>query len=168
MPGGYSFCIDAHEVTNAEYAKFENSATLPPPTPPPVAGEAVSCAWKTSYKPGIWPGVSTDSVDRVDWCDAYAYCKFVGKRLCTSVGGPLASWSPANDEWSDACLSGNPGLYDMLGGVSDWTGVCGPGGPGSPAPPFDIACDYRGGTCNNNGASDWINSEEGGIRCCAD
>jgi len=50
----------------------------------------------------------------VDWCDAYAYCKGVGKRLCGSIGGgsnPYEDFAdPTASQWYAACSSG--GLFD--------------------------------------------------------
>jgi len=51
----------------------------------------------------------------VDWCDAYAYCAAVGKRLCGKIGGgsvPSTSHAdPAQDEWYSACSSGGAHVY---------------------------------------------------------
>jgi formylglycine-generating enzyme required for sulfatase activity len=51
----------------------------------------------------------------VDWCDAYAYCKAVGKRLCGAIGGgsnPPASGTDANaSQWYRACSSGGTYTY---------------------------------------------------------
>jgi hypothetical protein len=50
----------------------------------------------------------------VDWCDAYAYCKAVGKRLCGKIGGGSNAYSAydyANQnlsQWYNACTSHNP------------------------------------------------------------
>jgi formylglycine-generating enzyme required for sulfatase activity len=46
----------------------------------------------------------------VDWCDAYAYCAGVGKRLCGQIGGgPNGFNDIANaglSQWYRACVSG--------------------------------------------------------------
>jgi formylglycine-generating enzyme required for sulfatase activity len=46
----------------------------------------------------------------VDWCDAYAYCQAVGKRLCGRIGGgPVefnAAVDPTQSQWHHACVSG--------------------------------------------------------------
>ncbi len=53
----------------------------------------------------------------VDWCDAYAYCKGVGKRMCGKIGGGANGYSPeyANDasksQWYNACSSGGVNQY---------------------------------------------------------
>jgi formylglycine-generating enzyme required for sulfatase activity len=46
----------------------------------------------------------------VDWCDAYAYCQGVGKRLCGKIGGGTLAIEERADatksEWYYACSSG--------------------------------------------------------------
>jgi hypothetical protein len=46
----------------------------------------------------------------VDWCDAFAFCKAVGKRLCGRIGGgPFSTHALADDtqsQWGNACASG--------------------------------------------------------------
>jgi formylglycine-generating enzyme required for sulfatase activity len=48
----------------------------------------------------------------VDWCDAYAYCAGVGKRLCGKIGGGSNAYSDYADatksQWYNACTSGAP------------------------------------------------------------
>jgi sulfatase modifying factor 1 len=51
----------------------------------------------------------------VDWCDAYAYCQAVGKRLCGKIGGgPNGYDDLANaslSQWYNACTSHGANLY---------------------------------------------------------
>jgi formylglycine-generating enzyme required for sulfatase activity len=51
----------------------------------------------------------------VDWCDAYAYCKAVGKRLCGKIGGGSNGWSEYADatksQWFNACSAGGANVY---------------------------------------------------------
>lgn len=99
-------CIDAHEVTNAEYQAFLA-------TSPSTAGQPLVCGWNTSFAPSSgWPAPASAAnrpVRFVDWCDATAYCKAAGKRLCGKVGGGPVSvllvTDPAEDEWMRACTS---------------------------------------------------------------
>jgi formylglycine-generating enzyme required for sulfatase activity len=46
----------------------------------------------------------------VDWCDAYAYCKWAEKRLCGKIGGGANAWDdfadPTKSEWQNACSAG--------------------------------------------------------------
>jgi formylglycine-generating enzyme required for sulfatase activity len=51
----------------------------------------------------------------VDYCDAEAYCRVHGKRLCGRVGGsmndPGEVVDPAADEWYAACAGAAESLY---------------------------------------------------------
>jgi formylglycine-generating enzyme required for sulfatase activity len=96
------FGIDVTEVTFRQYAAFPKATGGKPSSP--VAG----CGFKTSHVPEdscFAPLRSDPSCSRkpqtcVDWCDAAAYCAWVGKRLCRVSSGPVV------DEWYLAC-SGN-------------------------------------------------------------
>jgi formylglycine-generating enzyme len=118
VTGGYS--IDATEVTRAQYAAW--LATNPPAagqdpqcqgndfTPSTSGGLCTSAAWPPGTK-GEHPVVC------VDWCDAYAYCKAVDKRLCGGIGGgPTAFggtdfWDATKSQWYSACSSGGQNEY---------------------------------------------------------
>lgn len=128
-----SFCIDRTEVTQSKYAEFLDtvnvaaaSAALPP-----------RCGWNTTFAPGLTgdAGGSENSrasncesgdyytplatpnfpVECVDWCDAYAYCAFRGKRLCGAIGGKMGAIGSANDstksQWYRACAGEGSQLY---------------------------------------------------------
>jgi sulfatase modifying factor 1 len=101
LPLGY--CIDSTEVTRAQYKAWLD-------TTPPTTGQITECSWNTSFTPSSdWP--PTDKLDHpvsyVDWCDAYAYCLAVGKRLCGKIGGGSNSYVDFNDptksQWFAAC-----------------------------------------------------------------
>jgi formylglycine-generating enzyme required for sulfatase activity len=55
----------------------------------------------------------------VDWCDAYAYCKAVGKRLCGKIGGGANAFADHSnvdlDQWVNACSSHGANLYAANG-----------------------------------------------------
>jgi formylglycine-generating enzyme required for sulfatase activity len=95
-----SFCIDVTETTGAQYTQFLQSleggaGTLPP-----------ECSRAPSHQPD--GGVKGDQtpVANVNWCDAYAYCAWAGKRLCGQIGGTgnVSAWTSAtDDEWYAAC-----------------------------------------------------------------
>ena len=69
------------------------------------------CSWNTSFTPSCnWPGNDQLPVACVDWCDAVAYCRAQGKRLCGAVDGGSADFYGYNDpdesEWFNACWNG--------------------------------------------------------------
>jgi formylglycine-generating enzyme len=105
-----SFCIDSTEVTNAEYASF--LAVNYGGSVPPV------CAFKSTYVPIEWPAASADTpVVWVDWCDAYVFCAWAGKRLCGKVGGgPSTSLADTTDQWFSACSHDDDGAHDYAYG----------------------------------------------------
>ena len=97
------FTIDATEVTRAQYDAWLN-------TTPSTANQPASCAWNTSFVPSCeWPPAAEEGnlpVECVDWCDAYAYCAGVGKRLCGKVGGGPVGYAMADStasQWVTAC-----------------------------------------------------------------
>jgi len=109
LPDG--FCIDRTEVTVSQYDAWLASG---PPT-----DTSPACQFNETFEPndicmdmaGVCEG-DCDDHPRVcvDWCDASAYCKGVGKQLCGSLRGEAASWTdfgdPGKDAWQAACSSG--------------------------------------------------------------
>ena len=133
---GTSYCVDSAEVTKGQYNKFI-AATVPITTQPP------HCAANTSFVPnGAWPPQATPEniaysfsipVHYVDWCDAFAYCKWAGKQLCGTInGGPM---SP--NDYADA-------------GASAWYNAC--SAQGTKAWPYGNT--FTQGQCNDDGAGD--------------
>lgn len=102
------FLIDRTEVTRAQYATFLTAV--------PEEAMAPPCDWKASvesFVPANWdPAASGDlPVGGIDWCDARAYCRSVGKRLCGAIGGgnvdPLTAHADSTrNEWFHACTNG--------------------------------------------------------------
>ena len=102
-------CVDATEVTQAQYQQFltfKNSDTT---------GQQSECAWNMSYAPVLYcnfdpTGHANYPVNGIDWCDATAFCKWAGKRLC---GGPAGAnietaaktdlADPQKSEWTALC-----------------------------------------------------------------
>jgi formylglycine-generating enzyme required for sulfatase activity len=107
-----AYCIDSTEVTNAHYQDFLDAGV----ELQAVTGPAY-CSWNTSYIPTTWPPPPTTKdqpVAFVDWCDAYAYCQWAGKRLCGAIGGGPADFGSAGDdtqEWYSACANGTGTAY---------------------------------------------------------
>jgi formylglycine-generating enzyme len=113
-----AYCIDATEVTIAQYQSFLASGANP--VMPSY------CAYRTSHVPKPAPGSTTVAwpplpaealrpVHNVDWCDAWAFCAWTGKRLCGRIGGgsntPSQSLSPTLDQWHRACTHAGTRAY---------------------------------------------------------
>jgi formylglycine-generating enzyme required for sulfatase activity len=124
-PAG-TFSIDKYEVDNASYNLFLAAGPSFGLAPP-------ECADNTSYEPGVITPLgytSTELTDAqticdawnrfdrederpvgcVDWCDAYAFCAWAGKRLCGDIAGgdyvvdaPGPHADAAVSEWFAAC-----------------------------------------------------------------
>ena len=103
-PQGCSYCMDATEVTNEQYAVFLTATSGGTQT----SGQDPWCEWNASYEPG--PSLGNKYPVIADWCDAVAYCKWAGKRLCGRIGGgvlPTLLLADATEgEWYNACSRG--------------------------------------------------------------
>ena len=133
---GSFYCMDERETTVAEYTTFMKEAKADTKTQPK------ECEWNDSFVPDTYDpqldppsGCSMASWDIlkdnpkfamgcVDFCDAFAYCKWAGKRLCGKVGGdgtkllmidyPTTGSSIAttvSGEWYGACSQGGTSKY---------------------------------------------------------
>ena len=115
--GDSAYNIDVTEVT-----KFQYDSWLGTNPALPAASDA-NCGWKLTgsyaeqgtYRVYTGADAAHHPVVYVDWCDAYAYCKGVGKRLCGAIGGgsnAYASYADATDgQWYRACSSGGVNSY---------------------------------------------------------
>jgi sulfatase modifying factor 1 len=98
-----SYCIDATEVIERDYAAFLEAKKGN------TSGQHPACASNTSFDPDptLFPRVPTGPVRGIDWCDAHAYCAWAGKRLCGKIGGgsvpTLAKDDPEVSQWYRAC-----------------------------------------------------------------
>lgn len=112
-----SFCIDRTEVSNAAYRRFLA-------TQPDVAAQEPFCSFNGSFDFDTGPDAPEVCKTRreeddypatcLDWCDARAYCKSLGKRLCGKIhGGALPSGNErsAQGEWFGACSKGGVFVY---------------------------------------------------------
>lgn len=132
-PNGTKYCIDSTEVTQAQYAEFLGKVTAKPST------EHEGCEYNETYAPKALPIdpiepkiCESDSwtpdktpnrpVVCIDWCDAYAYCAWAGKRLCGRVGGGSVSASPGVGNQPDP----NDPAKDPT--ISQWYNACSQGG----------------------------------------
>jgi formylglycine-generating enzyme required for sulfatase activity len=109
LPEGY--CIDSTEVTRSQYESWLQSV-------PSFDDQITECSWNTDYAPEeycwayAYHGDGSEHHPQVcvDWCDAFAFCKAVGKRLCGRIGGgPFPKYFSADDtlsQWGNACASG--------------------------------------------------------------
>jgi formylglycine-generating enzyme len=106
-PQGCTYCIDSTEVTNAHYAAFVAAKRGD------TSGQRAECNWNTSFDPA--EPLGDDYPVLLDWCDAVAYCKWAGKRLCGRIGGgaiPSGEGSTASvSEWYNACSKGGTRVY---------------------------------------------------------
>jgi len=153
MVAGNGFCIDATELSAQDNAAFfaavtaDASARASPP----------ECAWKTSTSSGAAPGPSFP-IAQVDWCDAFAYCAWAGKRLCGQVGGGSVQYDQAafSGEWELACSP--DGRTYPYGNVFD-ASVCNTFDGGATVPTGSPCIGGLDGLHDMAGnVSEWINS----------
>lgn len=120
------FSIDVTEVTQRQYALWLRTTGATDL----ATQDASLCAWNDSFEPNsersctqgtdtkacIGPNCGNYPQTCVDWCDAYAYCLAVGKRLCGRIGGghnvydDPALAETGSSQWYAACSSG--GLHE--------------------------------------------------------
>jgi formylglycine-generating enzyme required for sulfatase activity len=167
---GPAFCIDASEVTNADYARFLEAGDTGVAQGPPG-----KCTWNTdlTHVVPVTAGY-TLPVLGVNWCDAYAYCAWAGKRLCGKVGGgPVdpGSRDTVSDQWMAACSQAGARVYPY-GGSFDMTACAycdadagcdqsstSPKGVASPVEAFPTCVGGYGGLFDMSGnAAEWEDS----------
>jgi formylglycine-generating enzyme len=108
----WSYEIDAHEVTRGQFAEFK--AAIAAGHRPTFGPE---CSFENSYVERS-TGAPTVPANGVNWCTAFAYCQWRGKRLCGAVGsGQGYSFANADigdatkSEWFNACSDGGQRRY---------------------------------------------------------
>jgi hypothetical protein len=111
--------IDATEVTRGAYSEFVADKGGD------TSGQPSTCSWNTDYDPstmlsGIqpWPAAFEHyelPISAVDWCDAYAYCSWAGRKLCGSIGSAPAEFDDYLDatksQWFHACVGASDRQY---------------------------------------------------------
>jgi formylglycine-generating enzyme required for sulfatase activity len=115
LPLGY--CIDSTEVTQGQYqAWLDTEASTSKQIAVCSSNTFTPSSWCT-IDPSVCQGSGCDNYPQVcvDWCDAYAYCAAVGKRLCGKIGGGSNDWADVNDvtksQWYAACTSNGVFAY---------------------------------------------------------
>ncbi len=107
------FTIDAYEVTNDQYAAFLAVEFGP-------GLQSAACGWNSDFTPKVWPPAQagTHPVVWVDWCDAYEYCEWAGKRLCGKINGGEGGYDfnegvadKNTNQWYRACSGTGGNLY---------------------------------------------------------
>jgi len=125
---GSEYCMDQREVSAGEYQEFLQAKAGD------TSGQIPACAdnkqWMAPlFEPDAWEVMPWEcdprgfdpvnypnrAVGCVDWCDAYGYCAWAGKRLCGKIGGGSGSLDtmsdPAASEWTNACTQGGTTKY---------------------------------------------------------
>jgi formylglycine-generating enzyme len=117
---GTTMCIDETEVTLAQYEEFVSANV-------PVADQPAECSANKSFQRNATCSKkvttckgATCPATCVNWCDASAYCKWAGKRLCGAIaGGPVAPGEidqSTISQWMHVCSNGE----DPLGPTSQF------------------------------------------------
>ncbi|MBI2391116.1 MAG: SUMF1/EgtB/PvdO family nonheme iron enzyme [Deltaproteobacteria bacterium] len=109
------FCIDETEVTDAQLNVFVIASDKPAAPKIPAF-----CATALAERPPKTRLSLSVAAANIEWCVAYAYCKWAGKRLCGKHGGGAYSSSESEasgtSQWSYACRGGDPGTVFPYGG----------------------------------------------------
>jgi formylglycine-generating enzyme required for sulfatase activity len=97
-------------VTKGQYDAFLQSS-------PSTSGQHARCDWNMNFDTTVpyAAGEQDYPIVGVDWCDAYAFCAWSGKRLCGRIGGgptPTADFAnSAISMWYSACGSASGLTY---------------------------------------------------------
>ena len=104
--------IDKTEATIREYGAFLRM--FPDAGAVEASDQPAYCRWNTDPRHGDFINGDVKPVTEVDWCDAFAFCRWAGKRLCGGrKGGPVPfdrSTDPSDSQWQYACSPGGSTL----------------------------------------------------------
>lgn len=108
LPDAAPFCIDSTEVTNTQYDEFFYVGTSGGRVPDAGVDAGAQCTVVTAFTRRADAAAPALPVEGVSWCDAFAFCRWAGKRLCQPLedGGP-----PADTEWAAACSGAAKTVY---------------------------------------------------------
>ena len=130
-----SLAIDVTEVTMGQYDAWLETDPLTSDQPP-------SCSWNESFESKCVgePDDLSQPVTCINWCDAYAYCAAVGKRLCTTSA------------WRRVCAGGAAGNTYVYGSQYDPVACNGSGtqSGGSPLPCAPMSAVGSMSTCQSD------------------
>lgn len=130
--GDAGFCIDSTEVTQTQYQQFRAAFLTGTKLEQPSY-----CAFNSDIQPKYGFSLSGEKpVRAVDFCDAYAFCRWAGKRLCQNPGNAPLS------EWAHTCTSG--GLLGYPYGASYVPTAC--AGKDNPQPDASSGLSFEVGT----------------------
>jgi formylglycine-generating enzyme required for sulfatase activity len=101
------FHIGIHEVTNAQYARFD----------PAHDSRAIDMPGKDHKVPGYPADGPTQPVVRVSWREAMAFCEWLGKRAGRKVALPTEA------QWEWACRAGTDTDFWWGGRDADFSGA---------------------------------------------
>jgi sulfatase modifying factor 1 len=142
--GSGDYCVDSTEVTRVQYDAWLKSL------PDPATDQPDYCLWNTSHEPKDSGACQFFDIETnpnhpiacVNWCDAYAYCAWAGKRLCGKIGGGSNDYfshsNPSIGQWFRAC-SGAAASTFPYGNNYDGTKCIGSDHDGTPG--YNLATD---------------------------
>lgn len=131
VPSGGSYCIDTTEVTVAQFLAFTKASDIP--GAPSYCGQLgiEQTPWTMCSGPGgvgraAWK--DSDPIGCVNWCQAFQFCQWAGKRLCGAIGGGhsakvyMGKEADPKSQWFNACTEF--GKHDYCYGDLAADGVC--------------------------------------------
>ncbi|MCC6648800.1 MAG: SUMF1/EgtB/PvdO family nonheme iron enzyme [Polyangiaceae bacterium] len=163
-PGVGCFSIDTQEVSRGAYQKF-----LDAQPPFNLSLQSTACQSNLELKPDaacVAGSKTTGDLQQnpvvcVDWCDAAAYCKWAGKRLCKGSHADFAE--AGKSEWYAACSNEGVNVYPY--GSKSKPSACNTGCTTSPCPTDPVGsrpdCVSARGVADLSGnVAEWVDECE--------